>query len=247
MSKLPTDGSSGSKLLLGVRQVWWLLPAIIALGWVSTFRIETIICRVDQQPCPPAALDIAKGHKGQWLLWPKNVENLRSELGAGGFSVVGLTRELPSTLRLHAEIKSIAYGISQTGASEGWVVNQQGRVFPMVWNGALTAPIVVTQQDLGSVIASDAVKPSLHTFLWELVSALEQSQIPLKGLELMNDNLVIVHLESGGRGVIDSDQPKLQVQRLELLLQARDLEQLPSGVMEFDVRYKLPVVRTTSN
>lgn len=63
------------------------------------------------------------------------------------------------------------------------------------------------------------------------------------------NSVYILSLSDGKKSIVDADDSietlQLQLTRLELILTSFDFESIESQIVEIDVRYKLPVLRTT--
>ena len=210
---------------------WLLFLAAALILFVSPlFRVTTILCQVDINPCPPEVLKFLSPFQNRllFLLQPHqlalSIKHLKPD-----FNQVHVSLELPQTLRV--EITSrMPIAILVTGpAAPAFLVDSQGTILSPASPSA-------------SLPTLNLATPSanLVTTSIKLLSLLNQAFIPYYDLISTQSSIIDVRLKPTGlaRFSLLTDL-SAQVNSLQLILHKSTI--VPPGSI-IDVRFNKPVL-----
>lgn len=226
----------------------WLLtliiPVTIFIGLTQVLKISIIECQLNNQPCPSEITQYFSPLHNQKLLTIRpQLEELIQNL-ASPYQLHEYRLKFPHTLQIWLLTQQPAYQLQNIQTQETRVITVSGQVMgeqplsnlitlqipPDVWTKYWTSNSLVTEE---------------HNTFSSIVQQLKNSAIPIMTGEISSDQTLRISLPENRTALLDIQELHIGLVRLELLLE--NLRKTPptDPVVEIDVRYKLPVLRTT--
>lgn len=139
----------------------------------------------------------------------------------------------------------LKYQVRVSGDGAMYTVSQRGWV--KVAEAQTSLPLIELKQPT-LLLAEDRIRvhQSRHQQLLFLVETLEKFHITFSQVVVHDEFTVAITLSDGKVAVVTLDELDVQLPRLNYVVQAQDQLVTAHSVREIDVRFKLPVLKATT-
>ncbi len=222
------------------------LILIVFCLWAVTrhvLLIRKIECVVgpNQQPCTSSTVDQLSTLRNTPLLFSSPEIKIASVLNNEPYQTVRVNRRLPDTLIIVLETLTYSYRL-QTEDKE-FVVTDTGIAFERSSNTEL--PKLNSASEL--VLENKRVKPEFHSHFLLLLAAIELNSLSIDSVQLLDSQTLEITLQEPETTVIVN--PSLAANQLQtalVILKNNKVSELSDPVQKLDMRFDLPVLRTTN-
>lgn len=221
---------------------------IVGLGFLANrfWLITSVSCRTASEPCPTATTQALSTLVGKPLLFTKTEAQVLSVIQEYQLPIElsGLRKNYRGELTVEVRLDPDRYLMS-TPDQTLYRVSAQGWLTPTD-NTSLDLPqIVLSASESATLAAQPRLSAELHYELSTLIELLATHGINHQKMVTLDAFTMVVQLNENQQALIDREEAALNLARLELILNAPNTELDLTQIQEFDVRFKLPVLRTT--
>ncbi len=205
------------------------------------FKIKQVNCQLNSLSCPAPLEDALADFQGKSLFFD-NIEQRVQALNLELYQLESVNKSLPHTLNLVFLPKKNSYLLLKD-QTQLLVVAENGVALDQEVTQKL--PEIKIEGWPNEVINGHQVDPVLHQTISQLILELELHQIPTSNITVFQPTFITIELPENRIALIESEQIKTQIKRLAAILQEYDFNSSDTPIKEIDVRFKLPVLRTT--
>lgn len=218
-------------------------------GFQKIFSVSHIECSLESgDVCPPPLIEATQSLQGSSLFFTNIEEKLTSDsTGASQqFTLISHQKILPNALQLTFAPDSALYLLQAQDTT--WIVSQRGYLSSYSGESSeatkVNVPSISYSQSL-ELSESTQLQPTVHQPLATLVSESQRHHLQLAHIEWRTSEFIVLQLENYPRVLVTAADPNHSIAILHTLKKNLDLSTVDAGIKEVDLRFKLPVVRTT--
>lgn len=220
-----------------------LLIVIGLLSCLSIFlRVQTVSCLVETQPCP-ADVSQKLNLQGRQLLFSDHQRQITTDLAGLPYQVVKVSLVLPHTVVAELKPQPSAYQLLNNG--QVYLVDQSGLLFQVTQPMADLPIIQVSHANILDLTQRE-VPAATHQFWLEAAAGAKDLGFGAMELRAVNEATILIRLADSLQAVISNEQPLLQLERLQTILKQQAHTTPKEPIHEIDLRFRLPVLRTTT-
>jgi len=161
------------------------------------------------------------------------------------YQIESIQKKLPFTLVVGLNQQAPVYKLSLENG-EFFVVNKTGQMKKDQANLDLVT-FNVKDSVKEQIVTDQKVEVNWNDFLNELSTALVNEKIKYQTISVHNADTIEIKLEDNLSAITElTTDPEIDVLRLNTLLDNLDLNMIDVAIKEIDLRFKLPVLRTTN-
>jgi hypothetical protein len=167
------------------------------------------------------------------------------------YELHSLRKEAPSTLTLYLRQDPFVYQVREVTTDKkwlvtdhGWLRSQEEGAVSLTESHSLLPQITQVMAFPSTAVETRRVDPATHDLIQQLLQALDVYEIEYQRLILYDPVTSIVVLNDTQHVLLENDRLLENLERLTLLFANQSQLPIPSTVVEYDVRFKLPVLRT---
>lgn len=225
------------------RKIVFLIAGFIMLAFsLWWFKIGTLECRLDTHECPPVVLSALDPVIGRSLFFSDLRPYFTHQPVLAQYQVVKTQKKLPQTLTVSLISYPTTYQLHFMDTDTTYIVNAQRQLSQEVVPELVTITTSLAESEL---VDAGHLGADVHLFSSTLVRALAESELYPTELELEDQSTVRIGLKGGINGIISNKSIQQQVTQLAFIEKNFDLMTIDQGIKVVDVRYTLPVLRTT--
>lgn len=224
----------------------FVLPLIVAtllIFLVSSLglRITTINCKQGESPCSPEIVEALTSLKGKGVFFLRPHITKASAAIATTHQVLDYSITLPSTLTISVTNQTPAYQLKLLQSSQMMVVNNEGNKMSEVAQTGIPT-IVLDFQTWAETTSSGAV--ARHTQFMQWLEAFENEGVDFL-LLYWQDPTTLVGYTQNQSILFEAQNVALSLERWQLIRQNPATQEQVQQAAEIDVRFKLPVLRSS--
>jgi hypothetical protein len=227
-----------------------LLTVGLAYWQLRVTQVECLIQASSPQACPEELSALLQPFYGQPLIatnFEHNLANLVNE-HRSPYELLAVTKQMPGTLRLQLRQDPFQYHFQERGPTpQAWLVTEHGWL--RASDGTPSAQLKIpTITRLTPVLAAtpDArqIDTSTHDLINQLLPALKLYDIEYQEIVLYDPVTTVIKLNDTQQVLIENDKLLENLEKLDLILSHPPQLNSPAPIVEYDVRFRLPVLRT---
>jgi hypothetical protein len=224
----------------------WLCFLLVSLvffiaGIGHFFRVQTIICTLDQQPCPTELHGYAGHLQGLPIFGYEYAQILNSKPYSLPLTIATVHKQLPSTILVDFHIPTLEYQIQSPDRKLS--VTKSGTAYE---SPDLTAAFIVTT-NLGAdqfISAEKKIYQHIHSCISSLQTQLQQTNLLNTKVSWVDKDTITLIMDGEEQVVLlDCVDIEMQVAKLSILLRASEYQEKRTTIKEIDMRFELPVLR----
>lgn len=248
--KSRSHSSSQPKNLRLIGRSIFVVVAILVLlaSAVATsrfFTVQALGCQLtDGSECPPELQTQIEVLKNQPMFFT-NYNKILSEKATVSqpYSLTHITKRLPNTLHTTFSSEQPLLLLHQAGSYH--VISTTGKAFPQTEETAASLTHLLLVETDQITIDNNVVIPEFLSTMIEIARSTEEYRLPIEKITWVDKSTIRLSMkERQELAIIDSESPAIELQRLFLVLQSKEYQNLPESKQELDVRFTMPVLRT---
>lgn len=215
-----------------------LLPTQNVKCWLLNDKLK---------PCPQELTRLIQEHlKGKPLLkqaWDQDSTN--APFKNQPYTLIVDRKKLPGQLELIVNEEVTQYALV-TDDNQIWLIGQHGTIKQRL-ESQQDLPLLPTVKITfftEEFVAHNSLRTPVHTPLSQLITALEDQNLDFQNLTWTNAHTLTLDLASGQQVVLDPFQAETSALKLKLIVAELTTRPELEGVIEIDLRFKFPVLRT---
>jgi hypothetical protein len=220
------------------------LPILFVLTvlFLGFSRVSNVECYLHDQVCPPDLMAQAQTLKGSSFFFSNFDQKLMQSNSFESIYILNnIQKKLPSTLKLYFNQEEIEYALLIN--NEKKFIGQSGVAIP---NQTETNNILIIQWQLEqSIIENNLINPDYHQIFLAVARTLTQSNLKNPVILWVSDTQILIDFDEHPRFIFDKQTIQTQIQKVDTIISARELDEINEPILEIDMRFDLPVLRTS--
>lgn len=216
-------------------------------------RVTTIECWLDTTPSVQKCPDELAALLQPLLAQPLVAFDFETQLASlfdthrSPYELIQVRKRWPGTLVVELRQDPFQYVLTDRSAQKPWLVTEHGwlRNVDSTPSAELALPRV-SRPDFTTIVSEDSrhLTPETHDLITRLIQALQLYDIQYLELILYDPVTTIINLNDHQQVLIENDVVLENLEKLRLLQAHPNQGGNPESIVEYDVRFKLPVLRT---
>jgi cell division septal protein FtsQ len=223
------------------------ITVVIAVAMATSrfFTVQALSCQLtDASDCPAELQTQIEVLKNQPMFFTNYTKILSEKATVSQpYSLTRITKRLPNTLRATFSSEQPLLLLHQTGSYQ--VISTTGKAFPQTEETAATLTHLLLVETDQNLIDNNVVIPEFLSTMKEIARSTEEYRLPIDKITWVDKSTIRLSMkERQEQAIIDSESPAIELQRLFLILQSKEYQNLTESKQELDVRFTMPVLRT---
>ena len=220
---------------------------VIAIGYATSqfFTVQKIDCVLtDRSECPDeltAQLEVLKN--SPMFFTDYNQILSQNSTVSQPYSLKKISKRLPSTLIATFTSEQPLVLLHQPDSYH--VISATGKAFPQTEETATSLSHLLLVETDQSLISDNSVTSEFLTTMIEILRSTDEYRLPIEKITWVDKSTIRLSMkERSEQAIIDSESPAIELQRLFLILQSKEYQNLSESKQELDLRFTMPVLRT---
>ena len=209
-------------------------------GWL---KITTVQCQLDSGACPPNVQQKLEALKTHSYFFTNLSQVATTLLPNNSYAVRTTSRIKPREVLISLTSNGSLYQLMWADG-QSVVITPTGTVLPEN-TGFTQLPQVMVDLPESDIISNQQLNQPLHQTLLVALQQLSKNSLPWSGIEVRSPQKIVVTLSNLPRVIIDTTTGTEAWQRLPHILASEQVTQLSPPIQEIDLRFNLPVLRTS--
>ncbi len=204
--------------------------------------VHTITCSVTDtsEPCPNEVVSDLQVLLGNPLLFSNLPTAIESSISTQAYVLNGYNRQLPNTLEVQLHTAEYEFGIST--AKRSFTVTTTGNILER----PIPSELPTIHMENNSISEHTLPSNEIITIGETALSTLSAINLPYKSIRYVSDQEMKIELQDTPITVIvDPTSAEEQIKSVPLILQSTQVQTIPEKIIELDLRFNLPVIRTS--
>jgi len=221
-----------------------LVVVAVAVGSWLGLRIRHIKCSINAQPCDSTELANFNFLYGQPIFFFNQAKLVTSLSSDSPLKLEKVNFRLPNTIELTLSQQTAAYQVASDGQAQVLTISSAGLVMPSTSQTQLTT-IYVSADILSRLQTQTVMDAQFHQQIIDLLATLATNNQASPILTWVDNETLALDTPNQPQIILDPSNLRTDLARLKITQQALQSQPSISQVAEIDVRYQLPVLRTT--
>lgn len=220
---------------------------VIAIGYATSqfFTVQKIDCVLtDGSECPDelkTQLDVLKDSSMFFTDYTHTLSQNSSV--SQPYSLKKISKRLPATVITTFASEQSLVLLHQPASYH--VISATGKAFPQTEEAAASLSHLLLVETNQSLISDNIVTSEFLTTMIEIIKSTEEFGLPIEKITWVDKSTIRLSMkERQEQAIIDSESPTIELQRLFLILQSTEYQNLSESKQELDLRFTMPVLRT---
>lgn len=219
---------------------------VLLLSLTPMIQTKSVECYLDSNvSCPAELTSLLEQSIINRSFFFSDYENIiaREPMASLPFTLSSYKRKLPDKLTLIFKNEPLLYklvtkdGSSLLVGTEGTIINNTTD------NIELTQ--VLVYEDMLNILNGNKVAPKLQKSLAAVIESLHAEGVNVKEVSYQNPQDIRLKLNSSQVAILDDTDPEGAIKKLKLILSAPEITAIDEPIEEIDLRFKMPVLRTS--
>jgi hypothetical protein len=220
---------------------------IIFFITLAMLRVQNVECAIAGQECPQEVVNSLQALKGKSIFFINIQKELNEKNLVPEFYVYSTFKKtLPGALTVNFTQERPLYKL--VVQEESYILGQSGVFLPQNDKDQFF-PMIIWQEDVGQVIDFDGVigkvEINQHNMFLRVAKNLEANNLQNAIITWKNEDEIFLEIKNKPRLVFDKTSLQTKLDIATTILNSRDLINFENSVKEVDLRYNLPVLRTS--
>ncbi len=218
-----------------------ILLSITLLFLIFT-PITHIECEIEQDICTPELqekVNILKGSSFFFGNFEKKLE--QNKFSDSIYIIESVKKKFPNTLKIILKQEQVAYSL--TINEETKYIAKSGLILPKQDENRKI--VQFDWKNEKPIIADNQTITEYHQKFVSIAQTLNQKPIENVKFIWKSDQEILLELPSYPLFIFDKDTIETQVKNVDTIISAKELEEIVEPILEIDMRFNLPVLRTS--
>ncbi|MBU0974693.1 hypothetical protein KKD03_03260 [Patescibacteria group bacterium] len=221
--------------MLKLRKIFFLLFLPITLFLLGfLFKINVINCQVSRINCKPELYQKLEVLKGKSLFFVNLDRELsKNDICTETILLQNFQKQFPGTILLEFSEEKVVYQLNFEESK--LYISEFGNILPSSQN----------VNDLPEVSWNSKLSSESHAEILKILNSVNDSNLIIEKITRLSDKEIVIYIKDNPKIIIDEEVIDSKVGILVTLLNSREIKEYEEPIEEIDLRYNLPVLRTT--
>lgn len=213
---------------------------IFTIIFLIANRVTNINCQIEGLSCPEDLLQNLADLKGSSFFFTNFEKKLTNNQNRDTvYILTSVKKEFPSTINLNFTQEKIEYELIVENESK--YIGISGKNLPHK-NNDIKLSIIWQKED--NIFEKNKVNSKYHNIFINVSKNLEKVTVDKIILNLISDSEIIMEIQGQPTYIFDIETIETQTKKVDTIIKARELEEIEEPILEIDMRFDLPVLRT---
>lgn len=218
------------------KKLFFLLfwPLVLLFSLIFAFKIHVINCKVSGVNCNPELyqkLEVLKGESLFFVNLDKELAN--NEISTETILLQNYQKQFPATISLEFKEEKVAYQLNFEESIQ--FISEFGNILPSNQN----------VNNLPQVNWNSGPSDESHEKIIKILKSVNDSNLKIEKVTRLSDDEINIEIKDNPKIIIDEEAINSKVGILVTLLNSREIKEFGEPIKEIDLRFNLPVLRTT--
>lgn len=209
-----------------------LLLIVFTIFLGSLFKINTINCTISQKNCSPEIYKKLEIFKGKSIFFVDFDKELSAD--NSNFETILLEnykKYFPGTVNLNFSEEKVLYELNL--GNEHYFISEFGN-------------ILGNNQGINNLTKVNlANNQEKHSKIAEIINISNKNKFQVESIDWNNDEEIIIKILDNPKLIFDIQSINTKINSIGLLLNSREIKEYKEPIKEIDLRFDLPVLRTS--
>ena len=205
-------------------------------------RVSHIECKLTQNNCTSELQDrvnILKGTSFFFGNYEKKLE--QNNFSESIYILESVKKKFPNTLVITLKQEQVAYSLLLN--EETKYIGESGLLLPSQEKDKKT--VQFDWKNEKAVITDNQIIPEYHQKFLSVAQTFKEKSIENVHFIWNSDQEILLELPNQPLFIFDRDTIETQVKKVDTIISAKELEEIAEPILEIDMRFNLPVLRTS--
>lgn len=213
---------------------------IVTILFLVFLPVKQINCTVENKPCPPELQEKITVLHGTSFFFTNFAQKILENQLSGHIYILSTIKKIfPNTLELSFQQEAVQYTIIVSGEKKQ--IGETGIILPTVTENVGST---IEWNAEAQVIAEQKVLPKYHQLFLHIANTIEKSDFKNSKILWNSDQEILLKIEHEPLFIFDTESIQTQLQKVDTIIHARELDEIEKPIIEIDMRFDLPVLRT---
>ncbi len=205
-------------------------------------KVSSIECRVDNKECTQELLEKISTLKGTSFFFGNFEKKLLENQSTSSIYILkSVKKKFPGTLDLFFTQEQVQYLLLTSEKKE--YIGESGTILPA--EQQVTRTFTFDWKSEEPIIQNTKVMEKYHKKFLAILKILKQESIENANFIWNSDQEILLNLANGPVLIFDAETIETQVKKIDTIIEAKELEEIEEPILEIDMRFDLPVLRTS--
>lgn len=219
-----------------------LFPLLILIIFIFLLfnRVTKIECNVINSNCSEELISRTNKLKGSSFFFSDFETKLANDDNQKTIYILdSINKTFPNTIVLNFVQEQIDYELIFNQQKN--FIGDSGKIIPQESNSTVTS---IEWKNEYQVVNENKVDQKYHQIFLTLADYFNNASLDKAVIYWENDSEIVVEIHEQPRFVFDIETIQTQVKKIDTIIKARELEEIEEPILEIDMRFNLPVLRT---
>jgi hypothetical protein len=217
------------------------ITLIIILFIIIANKTKNIECQIEDKPCPlelTESLDTLKKSSFFFSNVSKNISDTQSKDSI--YILESFSKKFPNTLELVFKQEDLKYSLLVS--DKIFNIGESGITIPNKTSNKESISIV-WQTDTNPV-KDNVVINKYHTIFLHIAESLSAASLDNVTIIWVSDSEILLEIPNQPLYIFEQQTIETQIKKVDTIINAKELEEIEEPILEIDMRFNLPVLRT---
>lgn len=215
---------------------------VVSVLFLTFAKVSHVECRMDGKNCPQELLEKISVLRGTSFFFGNFEDKLSKNKSTNLVYILeSVKKKFPNTLDLFFKQEQVRYSLLILDKKE--YIGESGIVLPSEQDATKTMSVDWKSEE--PIIQNTKVIGKYHTKFLTISQIFNQKSIENAHFIWNSDQEILLNLPNQPVLIFDIETIETQIKKIDTIINARELEEIEGPILEIDMRFDLPVLRTS--
>lgn len=226
---------------MNLKQKLLSLLFLVIILFLAFNKTNTIKCQIENSECPEVLIKNLNTLKGSSFFFSniqKKLENNKTNDSI--YILESISKKFPGTIKLYFKQEEIRYSLITSNKT--FHIGNSGTTIPT--ESDYSEIISFTWKNEEVIINNNKINDDYHNKFLNISTNLSKNNLENTTITWVSDSEIILKTPNKPPFIFDKQTIETQVKKIDTIMNARELEEIEEPILEIDMRFNLPVLRT---
>jgi hypothetical protein len=204
-------------------------------------RVNNIECKIENSPCTSELIKSLNTLKKSSFFFSNIPQKIsEDQTDDSTYLLKSYTKKFPGTLSLVFKQENIKYTLQIE--DKKYAIGKSGTIVP--GKSKKTESILFSWKNDTKIIQNTIIKNNYHKIFLNIVNSLSETQIDKSTIIWISDSEILLEIPDQPLYIFEQETIVTQIKKVGTIINAKELEEIEEPILEIDMRFDLPVLRT---
>lgn len=214
---------------------------IITILFILLNRTKVVECQIEKTTCPDDLIENLNTLKGSSFFFTNISQKLEDNKTNDSIYILeSISKKFPGTIKLSFKQEEIKYSLLIN--DQIFYIGKSGATIPTKLDNTQT--VSFTWKNEKDIVKDNNVEDSYHKKFLNIAESLSKNTKENIIIIWVSDSEIILEIPDEPIYIFDKQTIETQVKKVDTIINAKELEEIEEPILEIDMRFDLPVLRT---